>query len=208
VIDSTSNLARSLYRAFRFRFTEASEWKSRRYAAPSPVRVKREVLMRNSTPQATWVETGTYLGETTKYLAPSAKQVFSLEPEPALFRRAQQRFANTANVTIINAASEVSFPTLLPTLSGAVNFWLDGHYSAGITFRGNKDTPIIEELAQIEANLQHMGPVSVMIDDIRCFDPTQEENAGYPAIDFLVDWARRNRFKWHIEHDIFVARSM
>ena len=208
MFDSANNVARGLYRAFRFRFTEASEWKSRQYAAPSPVLIKRQVLMRNSAPNATWVETGTFLGETTKFLAPTAKHVFSLEPEPALFRRAKQRFANTPNVSIINVTSEVCFPSLLPTLSGTVNFWLDGHYSAGVTFRGNADTPIIEELAQIEANLQRFSKVNVLVDDVRCFNPSLAEYSSYPPIDFLVDWATRNKLGWHIEHDIFVARSI
>lgn len=207
MFNSANSVARGLYRAFRFRFTEAAEWKSRQYAAPSPVLIKRQVLMRNSALNATWVETGTFLGETTKFLARTAKQVFSVEPEPALYRRAKHRFASTPNVSIINATSEVSFPSLLPTLSGTVNFWLDGHYSAGVTFRGNADTPIIEELAQIEANLPRFAKVNVLVDDVRCFNPSLEEYSSYPSIDFLVDWARRNKLGWHIEHDIFVARS-
>jgi hypothetical protein len=47
-----------------------------------------------------------------------------------------------------------------------------------------------------------------MIDDVRCFDPSVREYADYPPLDELVDWARANRLRWHIEHDIFVARSV
>jgi len=104
--------------------------------------------------------------------------------------------------------SEEQLPQLLPTLSGDVNFWLDGHYSAGMTYQGSVDTPIVAELACIEGQMPRFRNIVVLIDDVRCFDPTAPEFAQYPSLDLLVDWARRNRFHWHIEHDIFVARKM
>jgi hypothetical protein len=36
--------------------------------------------------------------------------------------------------------------------------------------------------------------VAVLVDDVRCFDPQIEEFSTYPPIDFLVDWARSNKF--------------
>jgi hypothetical protein len=207
VLDRLNYLARGLHRAFRFRFIEGREWKDRKYAAPSPVFIKRQVLMRNSTPNATWIETGTFLGETTQFLSQSAQHVYSVEPEATLYERAKQRFADTENVSIIHATSEDTFPQLLPQLSGAVNFWLDGHFSAGFTFQGKVDTPIAEELAQIEVNRARFSRLSVLVDDVRCFDPSLPDYSSYPSVDFLVDWARRNKLKWHIEHDIFVATS-
>lgn len=154
------------------------------------------------------METGTFLGETTEVLAANAQFVYSLEPEPVLYARAVGKFRRYRNVSIINATSEQSFPTLLPQLSGVVNFWLDGHYCAGVTYKGQKDTPIVEELEQIELNLGRFSQASVLVDDIRCFNPSIADFAAYPPLDFLVDWARRNSLVWHIEHDIFVARKL
>src|SRR4051812_32110192 len=45
------------------------DWADREFAAPSPHFVKRKVLLRNGLPRATWVETGTYMGEMTSILA-------------------------------------------------------------------------------------------------------------------------------------------
>lgn len=182
-------------------------WDKRDFAAPSPHFIKQRVLLRNGLPSATWVETGTYMGETTRVLSKVASMVYSVEPEPKLFARADQLFRDTANVKILNGTSESVFPGLLSKLSGDVCFWLDGHYSAGLTFKGEKDTPIIEELAAISESLGRMGKVVVLIDDIRCFNPKLPEFASYPPIDFLVDWARKHKMSWHIEHDIFVARN-
>lgn len=181
-------------------------WSRRLYEAPSPGVVKRQVLLRNAIAGAPWIETGTFLGETTIFLAERFPKVTSLEPSLELCTQARARCAKYPHVEIVNDISENVFPRLLPTLGGSLNFWLDGHYSSGQTHRGPKDTPIVEELVAIEANLARFDHVSVMVDDVRCFDPTRPEFEGYPERNLLVDWARRNGLNWSIEHDIFVAR--
>ena len=157
--------------------------------------------------EGTWVETGTYVGDTTAILAKQARQVYSIEPAPALSSRAQQRFAKYKNVEIIRGTSEAVFPVLLPKLSGDVSFWLDGHYSAGETFKGGQDTPIRQELDAIAAILPQLGRVVILVDDVRCFDPSLPEFSDYPSRDWLVEWAGRLNLKWHIEHDIFILRK-
>jgi hypothetical protein len=183
------------------------DWADREFAAPSPHFVKQKVLLRNGLPDATWIETGTYLGDTTSILSKVAKLVYSIEPEPTLFSKAEEKFRNISNVKIMKGLSEEVFPTLLPTIAGNVCFWLDGHYSAGITFKGPQDTPIIEELTAIEPYITKMDKIVVMVDDIRCFDPKNPEFSAYPSVDLLVDWARKHNLTWHIEHDIFIAKS-
>ena len=182
-------------------------WGKSGYASPSPHFVKQTVLLRNAIPSSIWVETGTYLGQTTKELSRHGSFVYSIEPEPTLYSKANDYFKSYPNVEILKGLSEEVFPSLLPKLSGDINFWLDGHYSAGITHKGPQDTPILEELAYISANLNHFRNVCVMIDDVRCFNPELEEYSTYPTLNVLVDWANKNALSWHIEHDIFVARS-
>ncbi len=183
-------------------------WSGRGFSAPSPHLIKQACLVRNGIPGGTWIETGTFLGETTEFLAKRAQHVYSIEPEPGLFKRAHRHFGNRRNVEIMNGTSEEIFPILLPKINGDVNFWLDGHYSAGITFQGPQDTPIIDELKCIAANLGHFGKVCVLVDDIRCFNPRVEAYSSYPSLNALVDWANANGLDWHIEHDIFVARRL
>jgi hypothetical protein len=183
------------------------DWADREFAAPSPHFVKQKVLLRNGLRDATWIESGTYMGDTTSVLSKVAKMVYSIEPEPTLFSKAEQKFKNTSNVKIIQALSEDVFPKLLPTISGDICFWLDGHYSEGITFKGPQDTPIIDELAVIAGNITKTNKIVVMVDDIRCFDPKNPEFSAYPPVDVLVDWARKHNLTWHIEHDIFIAKN-
>jgi hypothetical protein len=184
------------------------QWAARAYAAPSPHFIKQVCLLRNGFPSATWVETGTFLGQTTQLLARHATKVYSIEPEPKLFARAQKLFSSQNHVEILNGSSEDVFPVLLPILRGNVNFWLDGHYSAGITFKGSQDTPILDELASISRNIDSFGKICVLIDDIRCFNPLLPEYSTYPSLDTLVAWATEHKLNWHIEHDIFIAKTV
>ncbi len=203
----TPQTATALHTASAKLLQEYEAWAARGFYAPSPHFIKQICLLRNGYPNGTWVETGTYLGQTTAILAGSGSKVYSIEPEPTLFANAEKAFSKLGNVKILNGISEQVFPILLPRIYGDVNFWLDGHYSAGVTFKGPQDTPIRDELKHIALHLSHFNNVCVLVDDIRLFRPHLAEFAGYPTIDFLVDWARQHKLHWHIEHDIFVART-
>ena len=86
----------------------------------------------------------------------------------------------------------------MPRIDKPAVFWLDGHYSAGFTARGEKDSPILEELEHILA-APNRGHV-ILIDDARCFGHAE----SYPPIDEL-DWfvnQRTDRFDMHVEDDV------
>ena len=188
-------------------FSAINRWAENSYSSPSPHFVKQSIVLRNVIPDSTTVETGTYMGETTELLETKSMKVISIEPEENLFKMAQLKFAGKPKFQIINGTSEDIFPSLIPTLSGDVSFWLDGHFSAGITYRGPKETPILDELRIIEDNMMNFQRVVVMVDDIRCFDPTLPEYSTYPTRTYLVEWAGKNGLSWTIEHDIFIAKN-
>ena len=183
-----------------------SEWRKRGFLENSPQIVKQNVFLKYGIKDAIWVETGTYLGTTTSYLSGLFPHIYSVEPEPKLYAAACKRFKDK-NVSLFNDASENIFPSLLPKLTGDINFWLDGHYSAGITFKGEKDCPVEDELIAIEQNFDNFNKISILIDDVRCFLPNNSSYSDYPSIDYLVDWARRMNFNWRIEHDIFIMQK-
>lgn len=110
---------------------------------------------------------------------------------------ASQRFFNSLKIDVLKGTSEERFPELLPLLSGDINFWPDGHYSGGITFKGDSECPVALELKHIEKNLARFGKVSVLIDDVCWFPLSQTyalDESDYPPLDSLVDWARRHKF--------------
>ena len=194
-------------RSHRSRIGEFKDWERRMFSAPSPSHIKRSTLKRNGNPFSTWVETGTFQGDTTQFLADTAKCVHSIEPEPTLFKLATERFKSTPSVQLHLGLSENVLPQLLQELTGDVNFWLDGHYSGGITHKGPMETPIVRELETIERYRKQFTSLTVLIDDIRCFQPHIPEYSSYPALGLIVDWASRNKLTWHIEQDIFVAKG-
>jgi len=186
---------------------EKLEWANRRYAPPSPTYIKKDILYRNGLPDSTWVETGTFMGDTAAFLAQHANMVYTIEPDNYLYDKVRLRFIFNPKIKPIHGTSEEIFPSLLPTLKGPINFWLDGHFSGGFTHKGPTDCPVRDELSSIEKNISHFEKTVILIDDVRCFNPSIKEYSDYPDLNFLVDWARNNNMHWTIEHDIFIAKT-
>ncbi len=182
------------------------EWKTRDFLDQAPQFIKQIVFQRYGVPYGTWVETGTYLGATTRYLHSLGGKVITIEPEPTLYANAREAL-EPMGITLVNGTSEEVLEGIVEGLEGDVNFWLDGHYSAGPTFKGATDCPIEVELATIEKGLGQMGRVSILIDDVRLFVSDAPENADYPALDVLVAWAKQHGFRWQIVHDIFIMQN-
>lgn len=131
--------------------------------------------------------------------------MISIEPQSALAERARKRFKNNQAVTIVQGTSEEVFSEVVLGLVGPTNFWLDGHYSEGVTFQGDLETPIMHELEVISRNLTRLAPLAVLVDDVRCFDPKVDSH--YPHRRALVHWADGHGLNWTFDQDIFVAWS-
>ena len=186
-------------------FVRVVTWIRGGYASPSPHYIKQACLARICLPDAKWVETGTYLGSTTKMIAKLATEVHSIEPQLDLYLYNKEKFSKNPKINLYNSTSELAFPEILPKLQGNLNFWLDGHFSGGDTFLGSEETPIRSELESIAENLDRLGSVIVFVDDVRCFNPSLDLYGKYPDTNYLVSWASNNGFSWTIEHDIFIA---
>lgn len=130
------------------------------------------------------VETGTYRGDTVEALRKNFERIYSIELSPFLFAQAQERFRSAKNVELIHGDSGAKLADLMRKLDQPALFWLDGHYSAGITAKGDKITPIFEELGHIFSAPSRAHAIA--IDDARLFgtDP------GYPTLEELVRFVR------------------
>ncbi len=184
-------------------------WRRGQWSAPSAPSVKRAVLARHYIQGSTWIETGTYRGDTTAYLAKLAPRVVSIEPDDVLYRGAKRRFEGDGRVSLIHGTSESAFEEAVRSISGPACFWLDGHYSGPGTYLADDETPILWELDVIARHLGRLKRVVVLIDDFREFPSRSSDRAAfrYPSRDTLVEWATAHDLGWTVEHDIFVATS-
>ena len=182
-------------------------WTLKGSQVPAPNYIKWRTLAGKFNRNSICIETGTYLGETTRWLSKKFPRIISLEPEEILCNFARDRFKRNTNITILNGSSEELFADVLEKIEvgSNVNFWLDGHFSDGITYKGQSNTPLIEELSNIKSNLRRFNRVVIAIDDFRDFK--QENELGYPARSWLVEWAENNDFSWDVRNDIFFMEN-
>jgi precorrin-6B methylase 2 len=109
-----------------------------------------------------FVETGTYAGEMIKYVNARHTwyRIYSIELSERLAKRAMKLFEAVENVVIWQGSSDEILKGSLfghPTL-----FWLDAHACGGVTARGKKITPILEELETVVNDVDHV----IVIDDL------------------------------------------
>ncbi len=179
---------------------ERRDWERAGRPDPPPPRVKHELLLDFATrsPARVFIETGTYLGDTVHALRRRFREIHSIELDVTLYEAASRRFAGARSVTIHYGDSATVLPDLLSRLTEPALFWLDGHFSGGVTARGPRDTPVREELSSI---LRH--PVEehvVLIDDARVFGTDDQ----YPTIDEVREMVARERPSWavRVERDV------
>jgi hypothetical protein len=115
----------------------------------------------------TFVETGTYLGDTTAAVADDFAECITIELSPALHAQAASRFSEKSHVTCLLGDSASVLRAAIRQIKTPALFWLDAHNSGGTTADSGQD-PIVEELKAIYQNddVNHV----VLIDDARGHD--------------------------------------
>ena len=141
----------------------------------------------------TLIETGTYLGDMVEAQRRNFDRVYSIELSTDLCNKAVERFKEFPNVSILQGDSGMILPKLMKDVQSPALFWLDGHYSAGFTAKGEKDCPIHEELDAIFSSSPH--PHILLIDDARLF----VGEGDYPTIESLSAFIRSKNPKYRIQ---------
>jgi hypothetical protein len=178
------------------------EWERQGRPSPPPHVVKEELIRDYAKAFRTnvLIETGTYLGDMVHAMKKTFARIVSFELDEKLAAQARERFAGDKHVEIVQGDSGKLLGNYLATINEPCLFWLDGHYSGGITAKGSLETPIKNELQSI---LSH--PVTghvVLIDDARCF--TGEND--YPTIDELQQFVKAQKPDWKFSVDTDAIR--
>lgn len=182
-----------LFNKFRY-WREWRRWRSGE-SRVTPHYLKRRVIAEYAERYglSCFVETGTYFGEMVAANRDRFSRIVSVELDDFLFRRAARRFRGQGNIEIVQGDSGEVLPRILETIDCRALFWLDAHYSGGITAHGAKEAPVEEEILSI---LQHpvWGHV-ILIDDARLFDGTH----GYPTLHEVSRLVGETGCGWDIE---------
>ena len=162
-------------------------------AAPSleTQRVVREYAKKFSI--KTLVETGTFRGDMVNAQKNIFDKIFSIELDENLARKAQKRFAGLNHIAIYQGDSIKVLPEIMKQTTGTCLFWLDAHFSGGITAKTDVDVPIMQELKCLFDNSD--GDHVTLIDDARNFVGLND----YPTIEELRDFILSKRPDWIFE---------
>lgn len=162
---------------------------------PPPHQYKQKVLQEYQSKYQcnVLVETGTYLGDMIAAQKDHFKRLFSIELGPQLWKNAVKRFKKHHHITIMQGDSGKVLEEITKQLNEPALFWLDGHYSDGITAKGDSDCPIFGEVDAIfkYKKLDHV----LLIDDARFFNG----KGDYPTIEDLTKYIRNKDSRYAVE---------
>ncbi|MFH7024930.1 MAG: rRNA adenine N-6-methyltransferase family protein [Heteroscytonema crispum UTEX LB 1556] len=124
--------------------------------------------LQKRTNASVFIETGTFLGVTTKRCVPIFSKLYTIELDKQLAEQAKSFLSNNKNVEVIQGDSLEVLPQLLERkeIDNALVF-LDGHFSGGVTACGDLPEPAIQEL-NILAKYKNKIKC-IIIDDFRSF---------------------------------------
>lgn len=150
-----------------------------------------------------FIETGTFRGDTLYRLRNKFRNLYSIELSEYYYNFAQKRFRNIKNINLILGNSGKKLGELVKNINEPIFFWLDGHYSAGLTAKADKECPMIEEIDAIFENSKFKN--LILIDDARLFDGTND----YPTFTFLKNYIQDKDSSYNIikENDIIICES-
>jgi hypothetical protein len=162
---------------------EKTKWINDGCAGIAPPPIKRKILSSYLRKYGLkkFIETGTHLGDTLAHIAhDKSMQCISIELSEHYFSLARDRFRKWKNIELLCGDSGSMIESVVTRLEGPALFWLDGHYSGGLTAKGDSETPVSQELMSIlQSDIKsHV----ILIDDARCFNGTHD----YPHLDDLL----------------------
>jgi hypothetical protein len=184
-------------------YLEAVLWffGSKQQASP-PALFKRAVikkLARKFSPSI-FVETGTYLGDTVAAVKNLFFEIHSIELGENLAEEARKRFLRYPHIHIHQGDSAQILPSLLGKTLKPSLFWLDAHYSEGVTVGDDEHLPLISEIKTI---LGHWVSGSViLIDDARLMGCQK----GYPSFEEIEVIVKGSGLNLEVKQDLDIIR--
>jgi len=183
-------LIRLYYKTFPTQY-RIDKWKKEGQPPPPPreIKVRTIKFLNKKYPSKCFIETGTYLGDTTFDLRNSFEFLHTIELSNELYLNAREKFKNHNNIQVLNGDSGIVINELLDKITNSrILFWLDGHYSEGITAKSELVTPILKELISIREHEVKIGINHIiLIDDAHLFTGSDD----YPELSVFLDFCKQ-----------------
>lgn len=153
----------------------------------------------------TFIETGSYLGETAAWAAARFERVHSVEALQENYEAAVARHGSLANLALVHGDSVAFLRELVPALQADALFWLDAHWMGGASHGAQSQCPLLAELAEVNGSPHaHF----IFIDDARLFlapPPLPNQAVQWPALaEVMGTLAAKDRYTVIVE-DVIVS---
>ena len=137
-----------------------------------------------------FVETGTYLGETSIWAATLFTEVHTIEISEDIYKTTSAKYKDVANVHFYLGDSKTVLPTIIPKIKGSTLFWLDGHWCGRNTGGKYNECPIFNELDEA---IKAENP-AILIDDLRYFLGPNPYDYGenYPTLHDIIKFLTKS----------------
>jgi hypothetical protein len=149
------------------------------------------------------IETGTYRGRGARLLGAVFPSVTTIEVAPDLARAAKKALGSLPQVEVLEGSSRDVLPELIDP-SAPTLYWLDGHWSGGVTGGETDQCPVLGELTAIALG----NPDDcVLIDDARLFlapPPPPHRREQWPTYRQIEDTIHTT----HPTHQVIVAHDV
>ena len=144
------------------------------------------LLIKSNAKVSTFIETGTYQGDTTIWAAKHFEKVVTIERSRALFELVSEKYEHVENAKFLFGDSRSILGVILSEIREPAILWLDAHWCSGDSYGEHDQCPIIEEIGAIVATgMDH----SILIDDARLFlspPPLPNLIEQWPSIDQIT----------------------
>lgn len=144
-----------------------------------------------------FIETGTHYGELTSYLVNDFKEICTIELTENLYIFSQKRFENEPHISCVRGDSSDKLKEAIEAQSFKGLIYLDSYYSGGITGRGEKETPIKQE---IEIILKSKFKGVVVLNNLRCLTGAND----YPTKVEVTNKIKKAGYVYHFEKDLLI----